>query len=575
MLRRLTLTNFKCFADFVVDFDRENVLIGPNNAGKSTVASALRAGAAVLATAARRRASETRDIEGDVLGVYPVREFRLPIELDNVRHEFHAEHLTSVRLEFDNELRATIRWEPGDEPEMGVAYIEVGKGGQPASTRLAKSLISRESMGVLPGLRPLDVRENVLNADYVARNLNGRLAPSHFRNQLALLEQEGLLRDYRRYVERWLPELELVDVEVKFRDNSIDVYYREDGHLREMCWAGDGVQVFMQLLLHVFRSEGTTCLVLDEPEVYLHADLQQRLLGVVADHGGQFITATHSSEIIAAVSPETLAWIDKSRSGAVRLPAGSGATELMESLGSVFNLGLARVLRSKHALFVEGKDLKLLRRLATTLGIANLDTRPDVAVVSLTGSANWHKLQSFDWVASNFLQGAVTGLAVFDRDFHTDQALTELTARLNEADVEVHIWRRHEIENYLLSANAISRLAGCDRDEVEAMLAEVASAMRDDAIALAASALGQEGRTKGLDLKSIYGAARALIDGFWSDEDERIRRLPGKELLSGLNTSLRAGGYKTVSPTKLASELRPEEIDPELAGVLRKAVAEV
>src|SRR5688500_8020666 len=43
MIKRLILTNFKGFEQFTVGFGSETFLVGPNNAGKSTIIAALRA----------------------------------------------------------------------------------------------------------------------------------------------------------------------------------------------------------------------------------------------------------------------------------------------------------------------------------------------------------------------------------------------------------------------------------------------------------------------------------------------------------------------------------------------------
>src|SRR5205823_1555341 len=120
---------------------------------------------------------------------------------------------------------------------------------------------------------------------------------------------------------------------------------------RELVWAGDGMQVYVQVLLHLFRNRAADVVVLDEPDVYLHADLQRRLLRLLTEMGTQAIIASHSTELVAEAPPESVVWIDRSRSVAIRAPSGPVLTELSSTIGSQFNLRLARVLRSRVALF--------------------------------------------------------------------------------------------------------------------------------------------------------------------------------------------------------------------------------
>src|SRR5579859_4031623 len=54
---------------------------------------------------------------------------------------------------------------------------------------------------------------------------------------------------------------------------------------RELFWAGFGFQVWCQLLTHILRAETATVLVIDEPEIYLHPDLQHQLLSLLRDLG--------------------------------------------------------------------------------------------------------------------------------------------------------------------------------------------------------------------------------------------------------------------------------------------------
>jgi len=81
---------------------------------------------------------------------------------------------------------------------------------------------------------------------------------------------------------------------------EIDVFLREAGDRtpKELFWAGDGMQVFVQLLVHLYRLRDSDVIVLDEPDLYLHADLQRRLVRLLENTAAQTITATHSSEML-------------------------------------------------------------------------------------------------------------------------------------------------------------------------------------------------------------------------------------------------------------------------------------
>lgn len=42
MIKRMTLKNYRCFVDYTINFKNETIIVGENNAGKSTIIEALR-----------------------------------------------------------------------------------------------------------------------------------------------------------------------------------------------------------------------------------------------------------------------------------------------------------------------------------------------------------------------------------------------------------------------------------------------------------------------------------------------------------------------------------------------------
>src|SRR5207249_10444519 len=75
---------------------------------------------------------------------------------------------------------------------------------------------------------------------------------------------------------------------------------------REIFWAGFGFQVWCQMLTFILQARAASALVIDEPDIYLHSDLQRQLVGLLRELGPQIIVATHSAEIIAEVEPQAL-----------------------------------------------------------------------------------------------------------------------------------------------------------------------------------------------------------------------------------------------------------------------------
>lgn len=155
---------------------------------------------------------------------------------------------------------------------------------------------------------------------------------------------------------------EISDASVRLRmapkGPELDFFFTEatSNAEREVFWTGDGLQIWLQVLYHSFRQRDVGTLVLDEPDVFLHPDLQRRLVAMLEDLGPQIIVATHSPEVIAEASKDSVISVDRSRRAAQRVRGTLQVDRLISDLGSAFDLGIARALRSRVALFVEGQD---------------------------------------------------------------------------------------------------------------------------------------------------------------------------------------------------------------------------
>lgn len=68
--------------------------------------------------------------------------------------------------------------------------------------------------------------------------------------------------------------------------------------MAEVALMGHGLQMWLQTMWFLCRSSPTATVVLDEPDVYMHPDLQRRLVRLVRGRYPQIIIATHSVEIV-------------------------------------------------------------------------------------------------------------------------------------------------------------------------------------------------------------------------------------------------------------------------------------
>ena len=128
------------------------------------------------------------------------------------------------------------------------------------------------------------------------------------------------------------------------------MFCREDRMTRELYWAGFGFQVWCQLLTHVARAKESSLLIVDEPEVYLHPDVQRQLLAILRELGSDVLLATHSSEIMAEADPGEIVLVDKRSQSSERLKDVDGVQRALQSVGSIQNITLTALARNRRVL---------------------------------------------------------------------------------------------------------------------------------------------------------------------------------------------------------------------------------
>ena len=115
----IKFTNFKALENFSVSFQNTNILVGPNNSGKSTVISAFRILDVALKKAKRRRAERVALPSGSVGFGHNIPNQQISVSLENVatnyndndsRIEFRLTNKNKLFLFFPNDGGCILHW---------------------------------------------------------------------------------------------------------------------------------------------------------------------------------------------------------------------------------------------------------------------------------------------------------------------------------------------------------------------------------------------------------------------------------------------------------------------------------
>lgn len=575
-VKSIQFQDYKAFRRFVISARGKNVLVGPNNAGKSTALDAFRIAADALRFVSRRNAVLKTQEDHNVCSTWAVPASVIQNDLRSCIHNFgEGPAKISIKLDNGNIFKIVIP-NDGDLECYLITDVVARK-----NTKFLRDNFSL-NLVVVPTLSPLEQNEELVLQKTVERNRYGRLASRNFRN-FWLHRSEKEFADFADLVEFGWPGVRILRPEVEHNPSGsiVRMYFRDGSNVREIQWAGFGFQVWMQTMMHLCESDSSSTLILDEPDIYLHPDLQHRLLQLIADRVGQYFIATHSTEIINEVEPGDVLIVRPASRGAKRIQGDAGYADVYTAIGSSENAQFARLARTQKVLYFEGKDARILSRLAKRLTGMDFISRGSVTLMKTDGFSNWSRVSNSSWVFRNFFGFDIPVAAIFDRDYRSDHEVDEFVRRINSADTKCRVWPFKEIENILLVPRAVEavveRYCGSDlSDDWNRAIADIFASCYESVKSKTLSArIGSRisyevGRGSAKDISTISAAEEEDFTASWSYDEFKRKVVPGKEVFAEVAREVQDRFAVTLTSARVIDELKVTEIDSEVFEILKE-----
>ena len=468
------LRNFRGFREHNVSLEPSNVLVGQNNAGKSTFIEALR----LLAVAIRKIQIGPYQplpewLDGEALGFGVRCSFEaVDFDFQNIHHNYSSEKPARLQAVFSNRARVTL-WLNGENENF--AQLSNPHFGT-VTTRTDALKIELCPIQVMPPLGPLATKEAVITATRVKDYMFGRLASKHFRNQLNLLVPQ-----YRKWSAMLVDTWPGANVSSFTADNGesgkeLALILREGPFASEVAWVGSGLQAWMQILWFLCRADHNAFVVLDEPDVFLHADMQRKIVKLVTNGGfSQTAIATNSAEIISDIDTSAISVIRKRERYSWRPNKKMELQQVIDSLGSKYNLQLSKISNARHIALFEGEDQKYLAEIALKQSSDKYRRIMNIPSFGIGGTNNLQ--QAFG--AAKALHVSTEDIPVtlvLDRDFRSDQEIKSIHELCRKNHLNLFVWKRKEIENYFVGEDIFinfikSRKSSIDETEIRSMYA--------------------------------------------------------------------------------------------------------
>lgn len=571
MIKKLTVKNFRCFENTTVVFQDVSILVGRNNAGKSTLIEALK----IISTVVRKyrnlsfiRPPEWVTNESDN-GVSP------SMENQNISDKgifnMYGNPPAVIEAFFSN--GCSIRAYIGER--LSIFALLVGKDGVPVrSVREARQL-AFPPVEVLPQISALMENEKVISRSTVVQNRNTRLTSRNFRNQLYYCEDK--YSHFKELVESTWEGLQVNPVETTFSDEGqlLQFLVRNHDFTAEIGWMGHGLQMWVQCMWFLSQCTEDSVVILDEPDVYMHADLQRRLIRLVSHMFSQLIVATHSIEIMEEVLPDNIIPVNNKRRVVKSVGSHSLLQKQVEEMGSIFNIDLSRLFISHRFMIWEGRDTDrlILSKFQAVLYPKGLNAISSFPKSFVEGWGGWQRAVAVAGLF-NSNQIHVICYCIFDSDYHSEEILESRRQEAIDKHINLHIWRRKEIENYVLSPEAITRFISAKKRKgkvsleiVKDKMTELANQEKETVLDNIATSLLEEDNA--LAFKTVKQKAEKILEKRWVNP---MGVVPGKDYLKHLSAWSQTEYGVGFNALTIVPFFEPEEVPDEIKTVVRSIV---
>lgn len=561
MLNKLTIRNFKLFQDVELDLGERVVLIGPNNAGKTSALQAL-----ALWDIGVKRWVEKRgagNVPEKRPGVTINRRdlIAVPVPAANLLwRDLHTQESArgngAKKIFIDISVEGISGGKPwtcglefyyANEESLYCRSIRLPNGGRMEVPREAAPL----RIAYLPPMSGLAANETRLDEGAINVRLGEGRTAEVMRNlcHQVLQSQDGSSK-WEQLAGRIeaLFGIRLDSPEYIKERGEIVMSYRTRGNIRlDISSSGRGQQQTLLLLAHMTANPGAV-LLLDEPDAHLEILRQRQIYQILTETaartGSQIIAASHSEVILneAADRDVVIAFVGQPHRIDDR---GSQVIKALKEIGFEHYYLAEEV---GWVLYLEGStDLAILRAFAERLehpAQAVLE-RPFVHYV-----ANQPAKAREHFYGIREAKPDLIGIAVYDRLERQPPA---------EPQFRQIMWRRRELENYLCTRETLLAFATAKGQEQQGeMFGGSWSAVMEETIQEIESALAALGKP------SPWGSDLKASDDFL---DPLFRKFYQK---LGLPNLMRKTDYHTLAPFVPAAA-----IDNEIREVLDAIVQTV
>jgi len=449
LLQSIKIERFKNITVIEIPLSGINLLIGSNNAGKSSIQQAIQFSVSIAQTTAQQNARWAGDrcptsISSESLIYSPLRDIEALAPAG--RLQTNIDHAIKVTFNEDVSSNVTIRKGKNRNITTSVEGKDLG-------VRLQN--IENPYSIIVPGLAGIPAAEEYKPPSVVRKAAAKGDSNSVFRNILLLLSQD--LESWIHFKEKFQKIFPDYDVNVTFDanvDEHIDAKVINNEVALPIDSCGTGILQAIQILAYYYLYK-PKLLILDEPDSHLHPNNQRilaKLLKQLHDETGcQLIISTHSRHFFEALKNDSkVHWINN-----CCLVEDSEDIErsILLEIGALDKGDQLRNGEIPCILLTEDTDTNYIDLLAEASGFI-----PDeFQTWSYNGCSNIQIAQALNSFITEHAP-ATSVIVHRDRDYMSEGEVVAYKAKLEAAGIKVFVTAGNDAESHFINERHIADL---------------------------------------------------------------------------------------------------------------------
>ncbi|NMB80872.1 MAG: AAA family ATPase [Ignavibacteria bacterium] len=576
MIKQVRLQRFRQFSDLTINFDKFNILVGPNNSGKTTILHAIRS-------------------------FFSLMNGHVKFEGNPIKAQYHRRYLSGAEeIAPTPDIRELWYEQKTGKPILiDVTFFDGKKFGVSLKQQFGQLHVSADTLpdgltakemseyfGVevafIPGLVGVLVTEPFSAGARRSALANQGRYSEIFRSSLFQLKSRE--KELIEKINEWLNglfdvELDTIDFNAD-KDEFITVKYKQSKISYDVVSSGSGLQQVIQMLTYLYLSKPKVLLI-DEPDAHLHSKLQSRLgdlfKKVSSDLNAQVFLSTHSIDLIDTFSTKEVIVINSKIKE--NNPIGN-SDKLVSALvdNNIIDVSaLSRLLSSKKLVVIEDKDQTVLKAIDKCCGNLLYSSKSPCYVLPAKGVGNFRAISELGKVLKSLAKIDFEITFVQDKDGMPEFLVSDYLELHKSDGIAVILLENHEIESYLINPELIK--AVLEKNSISATIDEIkkviiSSGQEINAEARIRSRKSGQTVNRFLDKKKIKDEELDVKFERWfnsldlNDIETVVKVFPGKELLELIIKNLNKKYSTKITKGSIVCELSDKYIPPELISLL-------